>query len=294
MTKIQFLGTLICWCAVVIQRCSSTDQKSFIDIEKKESGPLPTCRWDYKYDVAKSVIAALCFFIGAFILMFGYKRRRISFCFTALTSFGILTYMIIATEAKFSLLINILIAIASGLFASLFTTIVLYCGYFITGLFAGFALGFIFLLIYTTFLSLNSVALPCVIVALFGLVQTFVTMWWRHRMYIFSSCIVASAVMASALDYFVEDLFIYRYMEMKIFYGRVAELCWWSYVVIGIWPLCFIVGMLVQCFVTGKERQKEDHRFRFVRTRKTQRQRQLQDDESHLIRHNPDRYSLDA
>jgi len=281
--------TFLCW--VVLLGQSTGVQESFIDIEKKERGPLPTCRWAYKYDVAKSVIAALCFFMGSFILIFGYKRRRISFCFTGLTSVSILTYMIIVTEAKFSLMINILIALATGLFASLFTTILLYCGYFITGLFAGFTIGFIFLLIYTTFLSLNSVALPCVIVALFGLGQTFVTMWWRHRMYILSSCIVSSAVMASALDYFVEDLFLFRYMEMKIFYNRVAELCWWSYVVIGIWPLCFIVGMLVQCLFTGKERQKEEYQFRYRRKHTRQ---PIQDDESHLIRHNPDRYSLDA
>ena len=74
--NVKYILVLCCW-TILAKQCT-TVQESFIDIEKKESGPLPSCRWDYKYDVAKSVIAALCFFMGAFILVFGYKRRRIS------------------------------------------------------------------------------------------------------------------------------------------------------------------------------------------------------------------------
>lgn len=290
MGLVRCLLSILCWCVLSEQYAPIQEETLKFDVDKKKTEPLPSCIWNYKYDIAKTVISALCFLMGMFILVFGYKRRRISFCFTGLTSVSILTYMVVVTEAKFSLLINILISLATGLFASLFTTILLYCGYFITGLFAGFAIGFIFLLIYTTFLPLNSVALPCVIVALFGLGQTFVTMWWRHRVYIFSSCLVSSAVMASALDYFVEDLFLFRYMEMKIFYNRVADLCWWSYVVIGVWPLFFIIGILVQCLITGKERQKEPYTFNY---RRKQPRRTVRDDESHLIRHNPsERYSF--
>jgi len=290
MGLVRVVLSVLCWCVLSEQYAPIQEETLKFDVDKKKTEPLPSCIWNYKYDIAKSVISGLCFLMGTFILVFGYKRRRISFCFTGLTSVSILTYMVVVTEAKFSLLINILISLATGLFACLFTTILLYCGYFITGLFAGFAIGFIFLLIYTTFLPLNSVALPCVIVALFGLGQVFVTMWWRHRVYIFSSCLVSSAVMASALDYFVEDLFLFRYMEMKIFYNRVAELCWWSYVVIGVWPLFFVIGILVQCLITGKERQKEPYTFNY---RRKQQRRPVHDDESHLIRHNPsERYSF--
>lgn len=187
--------------------------------------------------------------------------------------------MVVVAEGNFSTVINILIAIASGLIASFFTTLLLYCGYFITGLFAGFTLGFLFLLIYTAFASLNSIALPCVIIASFGIVMTFMTMWWRHRMLIVSSCLFASAVMATSLDYFIEDLFILQYMEMKIFYNKVANLCWYSYVVFGLWPLFLIIGLLIQCLLTGKERQKET--YTFVNNRSSSR---TQDDQNHLIR----------
>lgn len=243
------------------------------------------------------------FFEGAFWILFiqyiwilfkqmwffsGYRRRRISFCLIGLTSISIFTYMVIITEANFSTVINILISVAAGLVACFFTTLLLYCGYFITGLFAGFMIGFIFLVIYTSFTSLNSVALPCVIVSLFGLFQTFITMWWRHRVFIVSCCIFASGVMASALDYFIEDLFIYKYLEMKIFYNKHADLCWWTYLVFGLWPLFFIIGLLIQFLLTGKEKQKETYTFIYRRHKRSSSR--VHDDNNYLIRHDYHNY----
>lgn len=149
-------------------------------------------------------------------------------------------------------------------------------------------IGFIFLVIYTSFLSLNSVALPCVIVSLFGLFQTFITMWWRHRVFIVSCCIFASGVMASALDYFIEDLFIYKYLEMKIFYNKHADLCWWTYLVFGLWPLFFIIGLLIQCLLTGKEKQKETYTFIYRRHKRSSSR--VHDDNNYLIRHDYHNY----
>ena len=147
------------------------------------------------------IIHSLYIYLLMLSYALGYKRRRISFCFTGLTSTAILSYMVLVTEAKFSLHINILISMSIGLFVSLFTTTLLYCGLFITGLFAGFVNGFVFLMIYTSFAKMSSVALASTIIAVFGLVQVFVTMWWKHRMHIISSCVFAAAVMVSSLDY---------------------------------------------------------------------------------------------
>ncbi|XP_066910860.1 transmembrane protein 198-like [Clytia hemisphaerica] len=240
------------------------------DIDSKKNAPLPTCEFSYNYDLARGILSAVCFVMAAFILVFGYKRRRISFCLTGLTSTSILAYMVLVVESRFSLMINILISMSIGLFVSLFTTTLLYCGLFITGLFAGFVNGFVFLMIYTTFKPIDSVALGCLIVAVFGLGQVFITMWWKHRMHILSSCIFAAGVMMCSLDYFVEGFFILEYMEMKIFYNRVAELCWWSYLVLALFALFLVIGLLVQCLWSGKEKQKEPYTFVYLTRRRGQ------------------------
>ena len=226
------------------------------------------------------------YFLWLIYFSLGYKRRRISFGLIGISTVSILTYLIVITEAKFSFIVNIFISLAAGLVVGFFTVSTLYCGYFLTGLLAGFLIAFIFLLVYTSFLSLSSITLPCIIIAVIGLLQTFFTMWWRHRMLIFSICLVASAVMAATLDHFVEDLFLLEYIEMKLFYNRVPALCWWSYLVISIWPVCFLIGLLVQCLCTGKERQKENYEFVFKRKSTTY----SRDDQNHLIRYGSDRY----
>ena len=167
--------------------------------------------------------------------------------------------MVCLVESNLSTQILILVSIAGGLFMSLFTTTVLYIGYFITGLFAGLALGFGALLVFTSFQLFYSIAIPCVAIASISLVQVFVTLWWRRVMLIASTSILGATMFIGGLDYFVEGLFLLKYMEQTIFYSRVAPMCWHTYVVIGLWPAAAIAGFLVQLLWTGKEKHKTNY-----------------------------------
>ena len=167
-------------------------------------------------------------------------------------------------------MIHILVSVAAGLFFSLFTTTVLYIGYFVTSLFAGLSLGFAALFFYTTFQLLHSVAVPCVAIAAVSLVQVFITLWWRRVLLITSTSILGATMLAGGLDYFIERLFILKHMEAKIFYSKLAPLCWYSTVVLGIWPALFIAGMLVQLLWTGKEKHKTNYVFIYRRKKRNQ------------------------
>ena len=181
---------------------------------------------------------------------------------------GCLTYLVCLSESNFSGVINILVSVAAGLFFSLFTTTVLYIGYFVTSLFAGLSLGFAVLLLYTTFQLLYSVAVPCVAIASISLVQVFITLWWRRVQLITSTSILGATMLAGGLDYFIERLFILKYLESKIFYSKVAALCWYSLVVLGLWPALFIIGMLVQLLWSGKEKHKTNYVFIYRRKKR--------------------------
>lgn len=39
--------------------------------DEKKIAPLPSCSWNYQYDVKKAVVAGLCFLFGSFILTMG-------------------------------------------------------------------------------------------------------------------------------------------------------------------------------------------------------------------------------
>lgn len=198
----------------------------------------------------------------------GYRKRRAAFFLVGFIGTGCLTYIVCLSESKFSGIVHILISVAAGLFFSLFTTTVLYIGYFVTGLFAGLSLGFAALLLYTSFQLLYSVAVPCVAIASISLVQVFITLWWRRVQLITSTSLLGATMLAGGLDYLIERLFVLKYLEAKIFYSKVAPLCWYSLVVLSIWPACFIIGMLVQLLWTGKERHKTNYVFIYRRKKR--------------------------
>ena len=207
-------------------------------------------------------------FINNFLFLLGYKKRRIAFFLVGAIGTGCLTYLVSLSESKFSSIIHVLLSVAAGLFFSLFSTTVLYIGYFVTSLFAGLALGFAAMLLYTTFQLFHSVAVPCVVIAAVSLIQVFITLWWRRVLLITSTSVLGASMLAGGLDYFIERLFILKYMEAKIFYSKIAPLCWYSFVVLAIWPALFIAGMLVQLLWTGKEKHKTNYVFIYRRKKR--------------------------
>lgn len=55
----------------VAQKDAIEDGPFNFDIETKTKIDLPTCVFDFKYDIAKGVVSAACFVVGVFILLFG-------------------------------------------------------------------------------------------------------------------------------------------------------------------------------------------------------------------------------
>jgi len=227
-----------------------------------------SCKVTRPLDLVLSVVAGVFIISGIVLLTVGYKKRRIAFFLVGAIGTGCLTYLVSLSESKFSSIIHVLVSVAAGLFFSLFSTTVLYIGYFVTSLFAGLALGFAAMLLYTTFQLFHSVAVPCVVIAAVSLIQVFITLWWRRVLLITSTSVLGASMLAGGLDYFIERLFILKYMEAKIFYSKIAPLCWYSFVVLAIWPALFIAGMLVQLLWTGKEKHKTNYVFIYRRKKR--------------------------
>jgi hypothetical protein len=63
--------------------------------------------------------------------------------------------------------------------------------------------------------------------------------------------VMGGALMVTCLDYFIElgSMVLYVWDRMK---GVPSlPLCWYSWVILGCWPFCFLVGALVQWRVTS-------------------------------------------
>ena len=61
-----------------------------------------------------------------------------------------------------------------------------------------------------------------------------------------------AALMLVAVDYYVELFIMVNYVWNVIKAEPKPFVCWFSWLIIGIWPLAFLVGTITQWKVTGK------------------------------------------
>lgn len=69
---------------------------------------------------------------------------------------------------------------------------------------------------------------------------------------VFSTALIGSAAVTVSFDYFVEKLrmAVWVWSHVK---GKVPpEFCWFSWLLLCLWPSLMILGVVIQCFVTGK------------------------------------------
>ena len=69
---------------------------------------------------------------------------------------------------------------------------------------------------------------------------------------ILSSCVVGGAMITCALDYFVEMLGMSYYVWERVLAEHSSPVCWFSWILLGLWPATVMVGMLAQWKVTAR------------------------------------------
>ena len=68
---------------------------------------------------------------------------------------------------------------------------------------------------------------------------------------LFTSIIGGAAITAS-FDYFVEKLKMVNWVWVHIKGKEEVEFCWFSWLILGVWPLLVVIGFIVQSLVTAR------------------------------------------
>ncbi|KFP18377.1 Transmembrane protein 198-B [Egretta garzetta] len=130
---------------------------------------------------------------------------------------------------------------------------------FLTGLMFGSII--IFMLCYKervldTQLSVEaSVGIGLGIVALLlgvGMLFAVLTLQWQRFFTPLSTAVFGSAIMTVTVDYFIELFLLVQYIYERIKVAPARPVCWYSWVILGIWPLLTTLGVLVQWKVTAE------------------------------------------
>lgn len=158
------------------------------------------------------------------------------------------------TRAAVSLGVGFLLALVAVLVRSV--------GLFLTGLQLGSLLSVAALLLLGQYYPIfNPAWVPVGTVLGTSVFFAVITLCWRKAMTVAATAAVGSAVAVACVDYWVEmPMLVSRAYEGL---QRRQGLCWYSWAVIGIWPVLGALGMLVQCRITaadGRRSSLTNHR----------------------------------
>lgn len=196
----------------------------------------------------------------------GAKYQRISLFATGFSSAALLTYVVCLVRSSLLLQYILLITAAVGIFAGILCTTVIFCGLFSSGIAAGFCLAMAFLLGFSSLYQYATISIPVGVVIGVSVVMAGAGVWWKRVLLIISSSIYGGALMMGGVDYFIEELRLLDYVWQKVFIKDVKgdEPCFFSWIILGVWPLLVLIGLLVQFLKTAKKPPKpkkgESHR----------------------------------
>lgn len=142
------------------------------------------------------------------------------------------------------------VSLGVGLLAALVAVLVRSVGLFLTGLQLGALLSGAALLLLGQYYPVFSAAwVPVGVVIGTSVFFAVITLCWRKAMMVAATAVVGAAVTTACVGYWVEM----PVLVLRAFAGvkRQQGLCWYSWAVIGIWPVLAALGMLVQWRITA-------------------------------------------
>jgi len=211
------------------------------------------CRYlSFDYELTTSVICGLSLVFGILYSLFGYRCFKAVMFLTGFTFGSVVVYLICLEEAVLPPLGNAGVSLGAGLLFGAITMLVQYVGLFMTGFHTGLYCGVITLVVIDFFHRLATIWISLAILLGWGLLFALANLRLQKSLTIFGTSVHGAAVMAVSLDYFIEQWRMSRWALNKVRLVEQLWPCWFSWVVLGLWPLMVVVGVLVQSRVTGR------------------------------------------
>jgi len=207
------------------------------------------------YNVVTATICGLYFMFGVACTFFGYRCFKAVMFFTGFIFASIVVYLICLEEDVLPMWSNALIAVCAGILFGLITLLVQYVGLFMLGFHSGLLLGLVGLCVADQVAEAARPESPWTAVGVLivsGLALALLNLCCQKSLTIFGSALYGGATVATCLDYFLEGSVMLLWVWDKVRVKKSPQPCWFSWVVLGVWPTCLALGMLTQILVTGK------------------------------------------
>lgn len=187
----------------------------------------------------------------------GYRFFKAVMFLTGFIFASVLSYLLLSEHDVLPIGGEIGVAIGAGLILGIITMLVQYVGLFLTGFQFGLSIAICVLVILEQFYHPSTRWIPIGILFGVGLIFALLTLRFQKSFTILGTSIFGGALMVSCLDYFIEQFVIMIYIWERAKGDYSTPVCWYSWVLLGCWPFCFMVGTVTQWRITG---QGYDHR----------------------------------
>uniref|UniRef100_A0A8C9FYC9 Transmembrane protein 198 n=1 Tax=Pavo cristatus TaxID=9049 RepID=A0A8C9FYC9_PAVCR len=139
-------------------------------------------------------------------------------------------------ETRLSLEVSAGIALAIGALCGLVTALLRSVGLFSTGLLLGLLLATVVLAAAAPLVPPLS---PWVLVGVLlgpALLCALLALRWPKALTMLATAVLGAAVVVVCVDYFVEVFALVLHVSERLRMAEVGQLCWYSWVVLGVWP----------------------------------------------------------
>ncbi|XP_061639988.1 transmembrane protein 198-like isoform X1 [Phyllopteryx taeniolatus] len=207
-----------------------------------------------KYDIIPAVICSMCCLFGIIYCFFGYRCFKAVMFLSGLMFGAVIIFLLCHKEhvldTQLSVEASAGIGLGIGLLCGLVTMLVRSVGLFMTGLLLGLLLALAALLLTQQFYTPTTVWVPLGALLGSGMLFAVLTLQWQKLFTVLSTAVFGAAIMTVCADYFVEMLALATHVYGCLRLSPGPPLCWYSWVILGIWPALSLIGVLVQWKLT--------------------------------------------
>ncbi|XP_038044804.1 transmembrane protein 198-like [Patiria miniata] len=243
-----------------------------------EAPPLPCDGIRYDYEVPIAVVCGMCFVFGIIFTFFGYRCFRAIMFLIGFILASVVIFLICLEESTLVIGVNIGISLGVGVVCGLATMLFKVFGLFVTGFHAGMLLSAAVLVILEQVYHPDIIWVPLGITFGVGTICGLATLKFQRHLVIIATGIIGGAVVATCADYYLE---LFRMVEYVYDRFRVQEShapCWYSWLILGTWPVIALLGIVIQYRVTargydhrdGKKKMMKSHHVELHKIKKHQ------------------------
>nr|XP_018670671.2 transmembrane protein 198 [Ciona intestinalis] len=231
--------------------------------------------------IISAICAVFCLF-GLVYTFFGYRCFKAVMFLSGLIFGGTTVFLMCREERIFqqqvSMEVGAGIAAGIGILCGFITMLIRYVGLFLQGFFLGTLLAIGAILALQSFYNPSTAWIPVGILFGTGVLFALLTLKFQKGCIILSTAVLGSALITVCIDYFIEQFILLRFIWEALMAAGSIQVCWYTWLILAVWPSLSFAGALLQWRVTGKG---YDHTDVIIMNRRRKQVR------THLVRERP-------